>query len=181
MKFIFYFLKLFYFLHPPLFIKYNFFHFRTNESLNIATIAEFPEQNTLKMEASLSWTRIVCEKKYKLPKNTNNKHSEQLWSWFLKLTAEERVGVLSIEDKQWIISLRQMYKTKRKKGEGLFFSLDEEAKRDMRKLRSKLQIETQDDTPCFQTLQKLLNSCFYPESFLAVRENLKILRLNFLG
>ncbi len=130
------------------------------------------------MEANLSWTRIVCEKKYKLPRNINNKHSELLWAWFLKLSAEERVGVLSIEDKQWITSLRQMYAKKRRKGEGLFFDINEYSKPNMRKFRSKIQNEPQKENFCFKTLNTLLYSCFYPETFLAVRQEY-FLEFNF--
>jgi hypothetical protein len=54
-----------------------------------------------------------------------SKHGENLKKWFLNLNPEERGRVLSFEDKDGIILLRNMYNTKKKEGDGLFFAVDD--------------------------------------------------------
>jgi hypothetical protein len=61
------------------------------------------------------------------------KHARHLRTWFLKLTPEERGRVLSFEDKEGTILLRQMYETQSKEGDGLFFGVGENPFKDMPK------------------------------------------------
>eukprot|EP01114_Cavostelium_apophysatum_P017166 TRINITY_DN5034_c0_g2_i1.p1 TRINITY_DN5034_c0_g2~~TRINITY_DN5034_c0_g2_i1.p1 ORF type:complete len:962 (+),score=288.02 TRINITY_DN5034_c0_g2_i1:260-3145(+) len=95
----------------------------------------------------------------------NNRHAELLTKWFIGLNPEERGRVLSFEDKDGVILLKQMFDTRKKEGDGLFFSVGDAFFDTVEQVQNKPMLQFGAKF-CFQRLTSLLTSCFYPELLL---------------
>jgi hypothetical protein len=88
-----------------------------------------------------------------------------LLEWFHLLNPEERGRVLSFEDKEGALLIRRMYKTKKKEGDMLFFSVQDPVLLSLEQKHS--QSSTSEDSVfCFKKIIHLQNICFYSERLL---------------
>jgi len=107
--------------------------------------------------------RTVSKRMSNARLESKGKHGKHLLLWFLGLTPEVRGRVLSFEDKDGIGLVRQMFATQEKKGDGLFYAVDDPV---LVKVQEKGRNIKFDSNFCFRSLNTLLNTCFYPERLL---------------
>ena len=121
---------------------------------------------------------------------------EHVWSWFTELSLDERVCVLSIEDKEGVRLLQRMYKRKMTEGDGLFFDAEGEASSSLtglnglfhesgngslgrklnytsNRLKNKLKSIVGKRDFCFKRMAFVDRVCNYPESLLAADAKLE--------